>query len=337
METHLEINQNQVQKLEFKDNSRLSEFKLCPRKFWFHYIQHLVPAGSEMPLDFGTAWHAAMDALYIQFFSEEKIRGIELGKLAFQAFLESWMELGHPPEIPLGDEDKYRGRTPGTAREMLMNYVKIREQWMETLELIAVELPFAVPLDPDNPNRFYVGRLDKIYKERGYYWVLEHKTNSLYSIKEGMQHGFTDQFDPNSQVDGYSFALKMLFGAKTMGVLIDAALVHKQHHDIFKFIPVNKGAGYANQWLKDTNYWWDRVEEAAVLKHYPRVAPGACRTVYGQCKYKGICNYTTGMDNFLDTDGEPLAPQGYKFDKWEPFSFDELQAAVNSSSKEIIE
>ncbi len=312
-------------KLEFKDNSRLSEFKLCPRKFWFHYIQHLVPAGKRIPLDFGTAWHNAMDFLYINFFNNNK-RGTELGKIAFEGFLQSWTELGYPAIIEIGDEGNYKGRTPGTAREMLMNYVATRSQWLKTVELVKVELPFAVPLDPDNPNRFYVGRLDKVISEKGYYHVVEHKTTSLYSIKHGMQMGFTDMFDPNSQVDGYSFALKMLMGAKTMGVIIDAALVHKTHHDVFKFIPVNKAAGYSNQWLKDTNYWWDRVDEAAELKHYPRNAPGACRTVYGACEYKGICNYTTGMDDFDE------APSGYKIDKWEPFSFDELQKAVDEAS-----
>ena len=315
-----------IAQLEFKDNSRLSEFKSCPRKFWFHYVQHLVPAHKRIPLDFGTSWHNAMDWLYINFFENGK-EGVELGKLAYDGFMESWVELGYPSEIPLGDLDKYKARTPGTAREMIMNYVLTRTNWLKTLELVKVELPFAVPLDPDNPNRFYVGRLDKVVKEKGYYWVIEHKTNSLYSIKHGMQAGFTDMFDPNSQVDGYSFALKMLFGAKSMGVTVDAALVHKTHHDIFKFIPVNKSAGYSNQWLKDTNYWWDRVDEAEKLKHYPRNAPGACRTVYGACEFKGICNFTTGMDDFEE------APMGYKFDKWEPFSFEELQVAVQESSE----
>ena len=109
-----------------------------------------------------------------------------------------------------------------------------------------------------------------------------------------------------------------------MGVLVDAALVHKQHHDIFKFIPVNKGAGYAGQWLSDTNYWWNRVVEAEEDGFFARNCPQACRTVYGQCDYKSICNYTTGVDDFDE------APAGYKIEKWEPFSFDELQKAVGS-------
>jgi len=273
--------------LEFKDNSRLSEFKLCPRKYWFHYKQHLVPAGKRIPLDYGTAWHNAMDWLYINYFENGK-QGVELGKIAFEGFLESWTELGYPAEIPLGDETNYKARTPGTAREMLMNYVLTRSNWLSTLKLVSVELPFAVPLNPDNPLRFYVGRLDKVVKEKGYYWVIEHKTTSLYSIKLGMQQGFTEMFDPNSQVDGYSFALKMLFGAKSMGVVIDGALVHKEHHDVFKFIPVNKGAGYSNQWLRDPNYWWDQVEQAEELNHYALNAPGACRTVYRRGPFRNV-------------------------------------------------
>ncbi len=319
---------NQSTQLEFKDNSRLSEFKLCPRKYWFHYVQHLVPAWKRIPLDFGTSWHNAMDFLYINYFENGK-QGVELGKIAFEGFLEAWTELGYPAEIELGDETNYKARTPGTAREMLMNYVLTRSNWLSTLELVSVELPFAVPLDPDNPLRFYVGRLDKVVKEKGYYWVVEHKTTSLYSIKLGMQDGFTDSFDPNSQIDGYSFALKMLFGAKSMGVVVDGALVHKTHHDVFKFIPVNKGAGYANQWLRDSNYWWDQVEKAKELNHYALNAPQACRTIYGACEYKNICAYTNSKEDIKE------APSGYKIEKWEPFSFDELQKAVSESESSV--
>jgi len=214
---------------------------------------------------------------------------------------------------------------------MLDNYITLRAPWLKTLTLIAAELPFAVPLDPDNPHRFYVGRLDKVYKENGFYWVGEHKTNSLYSIKLGMQTGFTESFDPDSQIDGYSFALKMLFGAKTMGVNVDAALVHKTHHDIFMFIPINKAVSHSNEWLEDTNYWWDRIDHANSIQQYARSAPKACRTVYGPCEYKNVCMYTVRTK---DLDVESACPSGYKVEKWEPFSFEELEKAVLSTKGE---
>lgn len=314
---------NQTTELQFKDNSRLSEFKLCPRKYWFHYVQHIVPGYARYPLDFGSAWHKAMDYVFIQF--KEGQRGTELSRGAFKAFLQDWTSRGHPAEIPMGDEKNFKARTPATAREMLAHYINTRSEWLEKIELVSVERPFAVPLDPDNPNRFYVGRLDKVIKESGFYWVIEHKTNSLYSIKLGMQTGFTESFDPNSQVDGYSFALKIIYGSKSMGVMIDAALVHKTYHDIFKFIPINKGAGFANDWLRDANYWWDRVDDAKKNNHYPKTAPGGCRTVYGACEYKNICLYTRKEEDFDE------APSGFKIEKWEPFSFDELQDAVKIS------
>ena len=314
--------------LTFRDNSRLSEFKLCPRKFFFHYVCDVVPGWIRPPLDFGSAWHKAMDYVWIKIFEDETHKQLLEG--SFNAFLEEWQERGHPKFIDLGDEAKYKGRTPSTAIEMLDSYIKLRSTWIKTLELIAVELPFAVPLDPDNPRRFYVGRLDKVYKENGFYWVGEHKTNSLYSIEHGMQYGFTSMFDPNSQVDGYSFALKMLYGAKTKGVNVDAALVHKTHHDIFKFIPVNKAVSHSNEWLEDCNYWWDRVDEANLKEQYPRNAPGACRTIYGQCEYKDVCMSTVRTREFEDgVKGDSKeCPSGYKIDKWEPFSFEELEEAV---------
>ena len=317
--------------LQFKDNSRLSEFKLCPRKFFFHYIKHIVPSYPRPALDFGSAWHKAMD--YVWMMQAEGMKGSELATGAYKEFLKDWEERGHPLDIPLGDEKRYLPRTPGTAIEMIHSYVKIRSPWLSTLKIVEAELPFAVPIDPDNPRRFYVGRLDKVYIEGGLYVVGEHKTSSMYSIEQGFQHGFTDSFDPNSQVDGYSFALKMLYGAKTKGVCIDAALVHKTHHDIFKFIPISKAAGYANDWLEDANYWWDRVDEAEKLEHYAKHASGACRTVFGACEYKQVCLYTKDCSAFMKEEGAP-APEGYKIDNWEPFSFDELQEAVKNAKGE---
>ncbi len=313
--------------LQFKDNSRIGDYKSCARMHFFHYEKDLVPDKPRLPLDFGTAWHAAMDAIYIHFF-EHGLRGTPLAREGYKAFLESWTELGHPDTIPLSEEKIFGARTPGTALEMLFNYVKTREKWMKTLELLAVERPFAVPLDPDQPGRFYVGRLDKIISEKnGGIWVIEHKTNSLYDKKKGMQIGFTDMFDPNSQVDGYSFAGKILYGPRFMGVMIDAALVHKEHHNIFKFISINKGAGFANQWLQDVNVHWDRIEESKRSRIWPRSAPQACRTVYGPCAYKSLCMFTIDVNNMA------TETPGFKVEKWEPFDFDELKGAVSRAEE----
>ncbi len=310
-----------IEDLQFKDNSRISEYRICARKHFLHYEKDIITEKVQLALDFGTCWHAAMDTIFINFFSLG-VRGSVLSRTGFEAFLEEWTKLGHPASIPLGDEKMYSPRTPGTALEMLMNYVKAREVWMNKLILISVEQPFAVPLDPDRPNRFYVGRLDKVVSENGRYWVIEHKTTSLYDKTKGMQIGFTDTFDPNSQIDGYSFAGKMLYGPRFMGVMIDASLVHKEHHNIFKFITINKGAGLANQWLQDVNVWWDRIEESRRNGKWPKSAPEACRTVYGPCSYKNLCLYTIDVHQMSDE------IPGYKVEKWEPFSFDELKGAV---------
>ncbi len=313
--------------IQFKDNSRISEYKRCARQHFFHYEKDIIPAKIHLALNFGTCYHSAMDAIFLSFFNK-KLRGSTLAREGFKAFLKEWVKLGHPINIPLADEKNYLPRTPMIALEILINYVKTREVWMNKLELIAVERPFAVPLDPDRPNRFYVGRLDKVVSENGRYWIVEHKTNSLYDKKKGMQIGFTDMFDPNSQIDGYSFAGKMLYGSRFMGVIVDASLVHKEHHNIFKFITVNKGAGLTNQWLQDVNDWWDRIEKSRRTGHWPRSAPESCRTVYGPCPYKGLCLYTIDVNNMSKD------IPGYKVEKWEPFSFDELRDAVGEIDKE---
>ena len=316
---------------QFKDNSRLSAWKTCPRVNFFHYEKNLVPIGEKLALDMGTCWHSGEDALWIAFF-EKGIRGRDLSSIAIKAFNLKWAELGHPIDISIGDIARYLPRTPGVAAEMFHNYVIKRTPWMETLELIAVEKPFAVPIDPEDPTKFYVGRLDKVIKEGAKYWAIEHKTTSMFKAPKdgnpgGIQRSVTDSFDINSQIDGYSFAMRMLYGAKAIGVYVDLALVHKEHHNIFSLIPIPKSLGMANEWLEDTLYWWEKMDEAKITGHYPKNAPGSCRTIYGDCDYRHLCLSTIRLS---DLKGIPL---GYKEDKWEPFSFEELRKAIQEGKE----
>ncbi len=312
---------NEENNFWFLDNSRLTEWKRCPRMYFFHYHNHLVQDKLQPALDFGTCWHAAMDAVYDGFFNKG-LRGAELAKLGMQAFNASWVTLGWPLEISIADEAEYKGRTPGTALEMLHNYVSKRTPWLETLELVAIEKSFAVPIDPDDPSRVYVGRLDKVIKENGRYWGIEHKTSSLFSKADGIQKSWSNDFEIDSQVDGYSFAMRTMFKEKSMGIYVDGALVRKQHHDVFKLLPISKIAGDANNWLEDVVYWWDQLENGLKKKVFPRNAPSSCRTVYGECHYRNACLYTPDVEAFKET------PGGYKVAKWEPFSFDELREAM---------
>ena len=109
-----------------------------------------------------------------------------------------------------------------------------------------------------------------------------------------------------------------------MGVTVDAALVHKDHHKIFKFIPVNKSAGVANDWLEDTLYWWERIDEAEATNKYPK-NDSSCQEQYGVCPYRNICAFTPNINQM------PADHPGYKVQERESFPYADAEKSIKKA------
>lgn len=309
----------------FRSNSRLSTAKSCMRRYFFAYEKKLIGGKRALPLDFGLAWHKAMDKLWT-LYCWEGIKDREtVVRFAHKAFVDEWTALGNPFPVPLELEKEYLPRTPGVALEMLYSYFDTRAQYLDKIVLISVEEPFAVPIDPSDPTKFYVGYLDKVFSEVGRYWVEEHKTTTLYSKTAGFQLRYIEGFDPNSQIDGYGYALKLMYPQhKPMGVIIDAALVHKDHHNIFQFIPINKSAGFANDWLEDTLYWWERIDEAIERGRFPK-NDASCQQQFGTCPYRNICAFTPNINQM------PSEHPGYIVNERESFPYADAEASIRKA------
>jgi hypothetical protein len=243
-------------------------------------------------------------------------------KAAYAAFLQKWLDEGLPPpdEIDYEEEKELAPRTPGQALEMIVGYVDYRLKTIDNFELLAVERGFAVPLDPEQPDLFYVGKIDKIVKRRGKMLGIEHKTTTAYKKGGPFKGTFLDSFSPNAQVDGYLYALHMMFPDQVGGVWVDAALVHKSEEG-FMFIPIERQLQHLDSWLWETLNWINRVEEdtksASVEKEsapYMRAFPkntNSCWDFMSACPYLGMCKMISNPIN------KPI-PAGFTLHKWDP-------------------
>jgi len=169
--------------MQFYDNTRVSEFRRCPRRFYFRHVRDWTTLGTSPALVFGSSWHEAMDTVWGCFKLGKQLSDEEIASVAFESFCNKWAAEGMTPfdQMDADEMKQLKARTPMTAYEMIFNYVGERRGFLEDIEILDIEPPFAVPLDPDNPNLWYVGRLDKVWKRRGDIHVMEHKTTSLYS------------------------------------------------------------------------------------------------------------------------------------------------------------
>jgi hypothetical protein len=272
--------------------------------YFFRHVLDWTPEGVQWPLVFGASWHAAMDHVWRKLLLEKEKGPINhelIARGAFKKFVEKWIEEGAPPpeQIDYEMQQELAPRTPAHAYEMLVGYVFTKAKLVNDMELVSTERPFAVPIDPAN-EVFYVGKIDKQVrlKSSGKIRGIEHKTTTAYRKGGPFRAGYIDSFSPNSQVDGYLFALHMMFPGEVEGIWVDASLVHKTEEG-FIFIPVDKQLSMLDAWLWDTREWIERIEadkerlaNASPNDPYLRAFPrdtNSCWNFNRQCPYAYPC------------------------------------------------
>lgn len=316
--------------MRYFDNTRVSTYKECPRKFYLRHVRHWRSAGTAPALVFGLSWHEGMDKIWGHA-NVSTISDRELRDIAMEAFLACWTENGFPSwdEWGIEHDQKFKIRTPGTAAEMFENYIDQRRKFIAENEVIAIEKPFVVPLSVDKPEIGYVGRLDKVFRAWGRIHIGEHKTTSAYKKGGPFRADWMDSWSPNSQIDGYLHAGHMLYGDEMKSVMIDGALVHKTIHDGFKFLPIDRMITQLDAWLWETNYWISLIigelekyedmpnasRDTDVLRMFPKQT-GSCNNFAG-CTYRNLCKSMANPE-------QHECPEGFIVEKWEPFNILEL-------------
>ena len=325
-----------------RDNARVKDHRTCNRYYYFRHKRHIVPDKKAPPLIFGDCWHTSQDVVWPGAKVEPRLSDDELTELAYQAFLNRWMENGLPHPNQMDDDliDTFGTRVPNTAFFMLGNYIEKRRSFIEGLELLEVEKPFAVPIYPNRPDILYVGRLDKVVRWEGRVWVIEHKSTA-WGSKSGFNSVYLDTFSPDSQIDGYMHAVRMLYGKEAKGILIDCALVHKTYHEHFTLIPIERSTPNLDAWLWELRHELELMEvneDRLLNTDIHRADPSTFQTAYPKnttaciqfmrpCPYLDICKTVSNPALMPD---EP--PKGFKESKWEPF--DELKLSEIGVEKE---
>lgn len=323
--------------LRLYDNTRLSAFRKCPRYYYYRHVRDWETTSTRLPLDFGGAWHAAMEVIWPAIVAgTPKAQVIQAG---YAAFVTDWVARGlpEPGTISYQLEKDMSPRTPAVALEMIGDYVTSRYARIRDVEIISVEKPFVVPLDPDDDSLFFIGKLDKVVRERagrGKIRGIEHKTTTAYKKDGKFKTSFIDSFSPNSQVDGYIYALHMTYGTKNVaGVWVDAALVHKTETG-FMFIPVEKRLEQTNMWLWTARYWIDMIEAntahlATLSPDDPYMAAFPQRTE--SCwDFNAPCEHLMTCKSWANPIGKD-APPGFRVKKWDPLEFIDAEPLLPSS------
>lgn len=333
-----------IEQHKLNDNTRLSSWKGCKRRFFYRHVLGLTSGYVSPKLVFGGAWHAAMDTAWLwmaRHRTGDKRADLDalptVVELCMNKFIEHWVSEGLPHPDSMGEDEVKRldPRLPATAEAMLYHYIERRLDIIGDYDLIEIEKPFIVPLEEG--GFYYAGRIDKLlrHKRTGKYVIIEHKTSSWYAREGGFHKNYLMSFSPNSQVDGYLFGASMLYGEENIKeALVDAALVHKQHHDIFTFIPISRQFNNLSLWhFETTRYakeiaqeiehyqaYQDQLEKQDIFTLFPRDT-GACFDWMEPCPYLDICSVHANPLHILDR----LVEETFVVDHWRPYDELDLQ------------
>lgn len=183
----------------YYDNTKMSDFQECPRKFAIRHIWDLVPNNKSMPLYFGEFMHDCLSKWY-ETGDEEQALAI-------------WEEY----EDNQWDEK----RTKSKGIDIFKEYVKTYPT--EPFKILANELPFEVLIKREYGHEFYLtGKIDLVVEwHGGNKYILDHKTSSRLGST------YFKQFKPGRQMLGYCFATQELLDIDITGAFINALAVYK--------------------------------------------------------------------------------------------------------------
>ena len=309
------MSQTLTKQSSFRDNTQLSCYRECPRRFQLRHVLGWRGVGTALPLSFGLSWHAAMDAVWKYTGHGDKE---DVLAAAMDEFILTWESEGLSSHMTLEDIEQLSPRTPMVAAEMLSRYYDQRYNVISNSKIVAVESPFAVPL-PGVNDTWYVGRLDKCIDYNGQRLVIEHKTTTAYKKDGGFQSSYIDSWAVDSQVKGYQYSGQLYYGASQ--VWVDSALVHKTVHDAFRFVPVSHSAPLLQEWITYTVEWISRIDRDIERNYFPKNET-SCMGKYGPCSFLDICRTCSDP---LQLDGPPA---GYIEEFWLPFDVLELNKLI---------
>lgn len=231
------------------DPSKLSTYTECPRRFFYQYVLGWQPSGPSVHLEFGSAWHLAMEHL-----TWELPKGRDPRAVISEAHekLTTYYRSFFGPEMDAVNHPKNPARALVALAEWVVEYHG------ERFTPIYTEIAGSVPISPDRVLHF---KMDTILEVDGLYRSRDFKTAGQLSRQ------WIDQWKLADQMFAYYHALRCLFpGDLVWGMEVDGAIFNKTKMQ-FHRVPVRPTPEMMEQWLWNANYHVDQIYE-----HYWRLS-----------------------------------------------------------------
>ena len=292
------------------DSTKIKAFQECPRSYFYEYILGWRSVEPSIHLEFGKAWHYAMEHLILHGYSQQTVEE------AFFLFHTHYRRF-----FPEHMDDAYAPKNPAYAYQALSQYIKTYAN--DQHKPIATEIAGTVTMDANHTLHF---RMDSIREVDGQIRSLEHKTGSTLSRQ------WMDQWNLAVQTFVYNHVLHCLYPREQVwGIEINGVFFQKKENK-FQRVPcrVHLPMMQARYWnvldemyridLEMERLLDDSDESDEVLMAFP-MRPSHCTSYFG-CKYMPFC---MSWANPLQYTHE--VPDGFHIEYWNPA--DEESSAKN--------
>ena len=284
------------------DSTKLKAFTECPRSYFYEYILGWRSEQPNIHLEFGHAWHLAMEHLLLTDYSLDNI------SIAWSLLIEHYRRF-FPPEM----DEAYAPKNPAYALTALVGYAKEYAEDVGKQKVLYTEIDGTVAIDE---RRVIYFRMDSILDVGGIVRSREHKTGST------LNRQWTDQWSLAIQTWVYNHVLYSLFPKeKVWGVQINGTFFQKEEHKYMR-VPARRTlqmmeVGYWNalHWMLEVEWEMERLagckEADPVMMCFP-MNSSHCTSYFG-CKYMDFC---MAWPNPLQRVDE--VPLGMKIEYWNP-------------------
>ena len=300
------------------DNSVIVEAGRCPRRYLYRYGLRRGGTGKSYPIQFGLAIHKYKEV------TESLMIEAGDGELTDEIHNEGYNQATDGFEDPpLGHKYEYL-----SLHRLILTLMEYKERTRNEKrdgkiivtraeDSFDLELPFTycnncgmTDYDHYTPNTFcrqckseilvrarHGGRVDQFIK-----FVSLNNARMVKDFKSTSRMGKTYElkFDPNSQLQGYTWSGGELSGEKYSGALIETIYNTKNVGPLFFQTYVEFSKGQIIQWLASVmiehqliRSMWARVEELGYLAFPQRT--DSCGD-FGGCMYRDACKSSSGWE-----------------------------------------
>jgi len=283
------------------DNTMLSDYRTCPKKFMWAYIRGIRPKVPAVDLHAGIAFAKGLEIARRSHFVE----GLSPSRALEEGLLAAWRAYG-TFEPPPQKEHKNRLQV-GRALISYLNHYPMDTDYLKPTTIgptNAIEFTFAVPVQLKHPQSgedlIIAGRCDMIAKFRDSLYVVDEKTTSR------LGRTWSEQWPLRSQFRTYVWAARE-FGWPAVGAIVRGiALSKTEIRHAEAIIPIQDWM--IHQWLETTYQTLKQIKESWTNNRWLPVLGDACNS-YGGCRYRSLC---------LKRDPEPWIATNYEEWHWNP-------------------